>query len=146
AEEIEGKARGAAERERREAIAQAVQREGEAEATAILAKGQADAEAMDRKAQAFREYGDAAVLDLVVGVLPDVVRAAAEPISGVDKMTVISTDGASQLSRNVASNLEQGLQIGSDLTGLDLRSLLARLGKRGDGDTEVSGASPAPPK
>ena len=131
AEEVEGKARGNAEKLRREAIAQAVQREGEAEAAAVLAMGHAEAEAMDKRAQAFREYGDAAILEMVVRVMPEVVRAAAEPISGVDKMTVISTDGASQLARNVATNLEQGMQIGSDLTGLDLRALFAQMGARG---------------
>jgi len=131
AEEVEGKARGNAEKLRREAIAEAVQREGEAQAAAVLAMGEAEAEAMDKRAQAFREYGDAAILEMVVRVMPEVVRAAAEPISGVDKMTVISTDGASQLARNVATNLEQGMQIGSDLTGLDLRALFAQMGARG---------------
>lgn len=131
AEEIEGRLRGAAERQQREAIAQAVEREGTAEAAAILARGEAEAEAMDRKAAAFREYGDAAILDLLVRVLPEVVRAASEPISAIDKLTVISTDGASQLTRNVASNVEQGLQVASDLTGVDLRGLLRGLADRG---------------
>ncbi len=131
ADEIEGKARGEAEKQRRQAIAEALQREGEAEAAAILAKGQAEAEAMHKRADAFRNYGDAAVLEMVADVLPELVRAAAEPLSAIDKMTVISTDGASQLSRSVASNLEQGLQIGSDIAGVDLRALLSRLGERG---------------
>ena len=120
---------GEGERQRREAVAQAVEREGSAEASAILAKGQAEAEAMEKRAAAFRDYGDAAVLEMVVDVLPEVIRAASEPLSSIDKMTVISTDGASQLTRNVATNLEQGLQIGSDLTGLDLKALFARLGE-----------------
>jgi flotillin len=137
AEEIEGKARGAAEKLRRQAIAEAVQREGEAEAAAILAKGQAEAEAMQKRAESFRNYGEAAVLEMVVDVLPQLVRAASEPLSSIDKMTVISTDGASQLARTVASNLEQGLQIGSDLTGLDLKALFARLGA-GDAVTAQS--------
>ena len=134
---------GDGERAQREAVAAAVETEGRAEAAAILAKGQAEAEAMDRKAEAFRNYGDAAVLDLVVGVMPDLVKAASEPLSAVDRMTVISADGASSLARNVASNVEQGLQIGSDLTGVDLRALLAGLAQRtarGDGD---GGAEPA---
>lgn len=130
AEEIEGQARGNAERQRREAIAEAVQREGEAEAAAILARGEAEAQAREKNAEAFKLYGDAAVLEMVVDVMPDLVRAAAEPLSAVDKMTVISTDGASQLARTVASNLEQGLQIGSDLTGIDLHGLFARLGDK----------------
>ncbi len=130
AEEIEGQARGNAERQRREAIAEAVQREGEAEGAAILARGQAEAQAREKNAEAFKLYGEAAVLEMVVEVLPALVRAASEPLTAVDKMTVISTDGASQLAKTVSSNVEQGLQIGSDLTGLDLRALLARLGDR----------------
>jgi flotillin len=148
AEEIEGRARGAAEQARREAIAAAVEREGQAEASAVLAKGQAEAEAMDRKAEAFRNYDEAAVLDLVVRVLPELVRAASEPVSAIDKLTVISTDGASALARNVATNVEQGLQIGSDLTGVDLRRLLAGfMERRGNGDeSPPRPQSPAPPE
>jgi flotillin len=48
----------------------------------------------------------------------------------IDKMTVISTDGASSLTKSVASNVAQGLQLGTDLTGIDLAQLLARLGER----------------
>jgi hypothetical protein len=40
----------------------------------------------------------------------------------------------------VASNLEQGLQIGSDITGLDLHSLFARLGG-GKGELESAQAA-----
>ncbi|HWB71676.1 MAG TPA: SPFH domain-containing protein [Egibacteraceae bacterium] len=139
AEEIEGRARGTAEKLRREAIAEAVQREGEAEAAAILAKGQAEAQAREKNADAFRQYGDAAILDLVVQVMPDLVRSASEPLAAVDRMTVISADGASSLARSVAANVEQGLQIGSDLTGLDLRALFSRLGTKSDG-----GDTPSP--
>ncbi|HVM01014.1 MAG TPA: SPFH domain-containing protein [Egibacteraceae bacterium] len=144
AEQIEGERRGAAQRAEREAIAAAVQREGEAEAAAILAKGQAEAEARGRNAEAFAHYNDAAVLDILAGILPDTVRAAAEPIAAVEKMTVISTEGASHLTRNVASNLEQGLQVGSDLLGLDLRALLSRLGRQGGAGEALAAARSSP--
>jgi flotillin len=49
-------------------------------------------------------------------------------LSGIDKMTVISTDGATSLTRSVAANVAQGLQLGTDLTGVDLRKLLTKLG------------------
>jgi flotillin len=125
---IEGAKQGEAEQRRRSAIAEAVEREGAAEAAAIQARGSAEAEAMRAKADAFDQYGEAAVLDLLVRVLPQVVQAASAPLSAVDKMTVISTDGASSLSRTVAANVAQGLQLGTDLTGVDLHALLARLG------------------
>jgi flotillin len=124
---IEGAKEGEAEQRRRTAIADAVEREGAAEASAILAKGQSEAEALRAKAEAFAQFNEAAVLDLLVRVLPQVVAAAADPMRAIDKMTVISTEGASSLTKSVASNVAQGLQLGTDLTGIDLPSLLARL-------------------
>jgi flotillin len=138
AEAIEGAKRGEAEKMRRQAVADAVEREGAAEAAAILARGQAEAGAMDARAEAFDRYGEAAVLDLLVKVLPDVVGAASAPLSAVDKMTVISTDGAGALGRSVASNVAQGLQLSGDLTGLDVGALLRRLSGTGsDGPTRI---------
>lgn len=130
---IEGAKQGEAEQRRRTAIAEAVEREGAAEATAILARGNAEAAAMQAKADAFARYGEAAVLDLLVRVLPEVVKQASAPMSAIDKLTVISTDGASSLAKSVAANVAQGLQLGTDLTGIDLAALLARLGSRGAG-------------
>jgi flotillin len=126
---IEGAKQGEAEQRRRTAIADAIEREGTAEASATKARGHAEAEAMQAKAEAFARYGEAAVLDLLVRVLPQVVQAASAPMSAIDKMTVISTDGASSLTRAVASNLAQGLQLGADLTGIDLATLFAKFGR-----------------
>ena len=81
------------------------------------------------------------MLDLLVQVLPQVVEAASAPMSAIDKMTVISTDGAVSLTKSVASNVAQGLQLGTDLTGIDLPALLARLGGAAD-----SNGQPAQPK
>lgn len=134
-----------AEKARRVRMAEAVEEEGRAEASATKARGEAEAAARQWNADAFNAYGDAAILDMLTAVLPDVVRGAAEPISAVDRMTVIDTDGASSLTRNVAANLEQGLQVGSDLTGVDLRGLFARLGSQ-DGDAAKAanlGGAPA---
>ncbi|GAA0896562.1 flotillin family protein [Virgisporangium aurantiacum] len=140
AEAIEGAKRGEAEQVRRTAIAQAVEAEGTADAAARLARGQAEAEAMRVRAEAFAQYNEAAVLEMLIRVLPEVVRAASEPLAAVDKMTVISTDGASALTRSVSTGVAQGLQLGSDLTGLDLPALLARLG--GVGVPDGSSVSP----
>ncbi|MEU6108604.1 SPFH domain-containing protein [Streptomyces albidoflavus] len=115
---------GEGEKAHRAALADAVRIEGEAEAAAIAAKGAAEAEAMRKKADAFAQYGDAAVLQMLVEVLPQVVAKASEPLSAVDKMTVISTDGASKLSRTVVDNVTQGMELLQSTTGMDLTSVL----------------------
>ena len=94
---------------------------------------------MDARAEAFATYGEAAILDLLVKVLPEVVGAAAAPLSAVDKMTVISADGAGSLGRSVAANVAQGLQLSGDLTGIDVAALLRRLG--GAAGAQVADAS-----
>ncbi|MGW1194742.1 flotillin family protein [Streptomyces sp. NPDC002536] len=135
---VEGAKRGEAERARRVAIADAVRQEGEAEAAAIAAKGTAEAEAMNKKADAFERYGDAAVLQMLVEVLPQVVGKAAEPLGAIDKLTVISTDGAGKLPRTVADNVAQGMELIGSTTGVDLAGLLKGLtadkGKPAQGD------------
>ncbi|MFJ8865794.1 flotillin family protein [Streptomyces sp. NPDC102473] len=126
---------GQGEKLHRSALADAVRIEGESEAAAIAAKGAAEAEAMQKKADAFAQYGDAAVLQMLVEVLPQVVAKAAEPLSAIDKLTVISTDGASQLSRTVTDNVAQGLELLNSTTGVDLGALLRNLQGKAGGST-----------
>jgi flotillin len=121
---------GQGEKLHRSALADAVRIEGEADAAAIAAKGSAEAEAMQKKADAFAQYGDAAVLQMLVEVLPSVVAKASEPLSAIDKMTVISTDGASQLARTVTDNVAQGMELLTSTTGVDMTSLLQNLRSR----------------
>jgi flotillin len=125
--EIEGAAQGAAEKARREAAAEALRAEGEAEAASILARGNAEAEAMQKKADAFDQYGDAAVIEMLAEMLPKLVKEASAPLSAIETMTVISTDGASAVTKTVANNVTQGMQMASDLLGIDLQALFQRL-------------------
>jgi flotillin len=135
-----------AEQIRREAAAAALRAEGDAEAASILARGAAEASAMEKKATAYGQYGEAAVLDLLASMLPQLVKEAAAPISAIDKVTVISTDGASQLTKSVAGNVTQGMQLASDLLGVDLPSLFQRLasGSGRDGATPLTGRPASP--
>ncbi len=145
--ELEGVAEGNAEKARREAVAAALRTEGEAEASAILARGEAEATAMQRRADAYEQYGQAAILDLLSDMLPQLVREASAPLGAIDRMTVISTDGASALTRNVTGNVAQGMQLASDLLGVDIASLFRRLASSdgvADGDAPQRDVLPAP--
>ena len=83
-----------------EGRAAAIRTQGEAEAAIIFQKGEAEAKAMNVKAEAYQEWSQAAVVDRLITNMADVVRAMAEPLSKVDKITIVSTGGDSTLGAN----------------------------------------------
>jgi len=126
AEAIEGLKRGEAEKARRIAEADATRAEGEAQAAAILATGEAEAEAMNKRAEAFSQYNEAAVLQMLIETLPKLAAEVAGPMSAIDTLTVISTDGAGELPRQVATNVTQTLELLKSTVGVDLEGLLSK--------------------
>src|ERR1700684_739311 len=74
-----------------EGRASATRAQGEADAEIIFKKGESEARAMNIKAEAFQEYNQAAVFDKLISGMPEVVRALAEPLSRIDKVTIVST-------------------------------------------------------
>jgi flotillin len=118
---------GEAERDRQVALAAGVRAEGEARAAAIQAEGVAEAAATDAKAEALKKYGEAALAQEIISRLPEIVRAAAEPISNIDTLTVVSTDGASAMTKTVGQVLGEGTEVVKSLTGLDVGAILAGL-------------------
>jgi flotillin len=145
AEAIEGAKRGEAEKARRVAEAEATRAEGEAQAAAILATGQAEAEAMEKKAEAFAHYGEAAVLQMLVEVLPKMAKEVAAPLGAIDKLTVISTDGASQVPKQVTNGIVQTMELLQNTTGVDLQNLMKRyVSAAADTTAESNGSSAGP--
>ncbi len=126
AEAIEGERRGSADKALRVAQAEALRAEGEAQASAILATGQAEAEAMNKRADAFARYNEAAVLQMLVEVLPKVAREIAAPMAAIDQLTVLSTDGAAALPKQVTDNLTQTMAMVKNTTGIDIQSLIQK--------------------
>ncbi|UOE45002.1 flotillin family protein [Agromyces larvae] len=118
---------GEAERDRQVALAAGIRADGEARAAAVQAEGIAEAAATDAKAEALKKYGEAALAQEIISRLPEIIRAAAEPISSIDKLTVISTDGASAVTKTVGQVLGEGTEVVKSLTGLDVSAVLAGL-------------------
>jgi flotillin len=68
----------------------------------------------------------------MLGAIPEMVRAAAEPLSKVDTITVVSTDGhggtgADRVTADVAKIVAQAPAMLEALTGMKLGEMLARL-------------------
>lgn len=106
--------------------AEAIRKQGEAEAEATRQKGLAEAEAMNKKAEAMAKYGQAAILEMLVGVLPDMAKAVAEPIAAIDKVTVIGGDsnGVSDMAGNVPTVLAKVMESVKEATGIDMEEII----------------------
>lgn len=100
---------------------------GRARADATLAVGEAEAEAMSKKADAYKEYEEAATLELLVSRLPDVARAISEPIGQVKDMTIIDTEGAGAIPRMAANTFRQLDGVLESFTGSSLSALVGRI-------------------
>jgi flotillin len=142
---LEAEGRATARRKAAEAEADAARLRGMAEADVIRAQGEAEAEAMQVRAAAYREYGEAAMLDKLINNLPEIVKALAEPLAKVDKITIVSTGGAdganlgaSRLTGDMVSMVAQAQGIFQALTGHDLRELMGRIPGLGGGTVEGS--------
>jgi flotillin len=116
---------GNADRDRQLAQAKAIEALGLARAEAARAEGLAAAEATKAQAEALREQGAAVLAQQVIALMPEIVRAAAEPMSSIDNLTVVSTDGASALTKTVAQVLSEGQDVIKSLTGLDVQALVS---------------------
>jgi len=115
---------------------------GRAAAAAISAKGLAEAEAVDALAVAQGKYGQAALASQVITALPDIAREMAAPLGNIDHLSVVSTDGANDLTKSVANNITQLQDVVKASTGLDLVTLLGGYlgGKAGATGTGAPGA------
>lgn len=110
-----------------QADAEAIRAKGLAEADAIKAKGIAEAEAKDRLAEAMAKYGEAAIVEMVVNSLPDVMKEVASPLQQIDKLTVIDnggSQGASKVAKIVTDVTTNGFEVLKDITGVDLANVL----------------------
>src|ERR1700741_1818588 len=63
------------------AEAEANKARGLAEASIIEAQGAATAEAMKRKAESFKQYNEAAVIEMIVRILPEGAGKISKPLS-----------------------------------------------------------------
>ncbi len=112
------------------AIADAERAKGTAEAEVIRLRGLAEAEAKEKLAEAFAKFGEAAVLDIIVKMLPELAGKISEPISSIDKLTVVDTGngaGAMRVSNYVTDLMATAPDMLKSVTGIDLEQLVKGL-------------------
>jgi len=110
-----------------------IRMEAEAKAQAARVEGEAEADAMMKKAEAWREYNQAAMFDILMKNLPDLAAAVSEPLSKVDRITVINSGGddsklgLSKVTGEVTNVLAQLPAVIEALSGVDVKQLLKNL-------------------
>jgi flotillin len=115
-----------------EGHAAATRMQGEAEASIIFQKGEAEAKAMNVKAEAYQEWSQAAVVDRLIAAMPELVRALTEPLSKIDKITIVSTGsdsttGANKLTGDMMKIASQVPALFESLSGMNVAELMANV-------------------
>jgi flotillin len=114
------------------AEAEANKARGLAEASVIEAQGKAQAEAMRVKAESFKQYNEAAVIEMLVKVMPEIAGRISEPLSKMEKMVIINSGngpggGASKLTGDVTQIVAQLPPVLESLTGVKFEKLLEQV-------------------
>merc|ERR550525_1322047 len=107
------------------AEAERVRLTGAAEARAIEAVGRAEAESMRMKASAYKQYGDAAIMSLVLDALPQIAAEVAAPLAKTDEIVLLG--GADKTTSEVNKLLGQLPPAVAALTGVDLSGALGKI-------------------
>jgi flotillin len=113
------------------AEAEANKARGLAEAAVIEAQGAATAEAMKLKADSFKQYNEAAVIEMIVRILPEVAGKISEPLSKTEKIVIINSGGpgggASKMTADVTQIISQLPPVIESLTGIKFEKLLEQV-------------------
>merc|ERR1711879_693585 len=103
---------------------------GEAEAFAIEARAKSEAEKMAKKADAWKEYKEAAMLDMMLESMPKIAAEIAAPLSQARKISMVSDGsgeiGAAKLTGEVLTIMQSVPGLVKNLTGVDITAHVAR--------------------
>ncbi|XP_018569553.1 flotillin-2 isoform X2 [Anoplophora glabripennis] len=98
---------------------------GTAEASAIGSIGKADAERMRQKAAVYKQYGDAAIMAIVLEALPKIAAEVAAPLAKTDEIVLIG--GQDNTTAEISRLVGQIPPAVNALTGVDLSKVLGRI-------------------
>ncbi len=105
---------------------------GLAEAAVIEAQGNATAAAMKNKAESFKQYNEAAVIEMIVRMLPEIAGKISEPLAKTEKIVIINSGngpggGASKLTGDVTQIISQLPPVLESLTGVKFEKLIEQV-------------------
>jgi flotillin len=114
-----------AERFAKEQSAEGTRALGIAEADAIKARALAEAEGIDKKAEAMKKYGEAAIIEIIMNVMPEIAKNVAQPLSKVDKITMYGDGNNTKLIKDIVNGTTQITEGVTSGLGIDLKALIS---------------------
>lgn len=109
-----------------------------AEAERVRLDGLSKAEAKEKIAEAFEQFGQAAILDMIIKMLPEYAKQVASPLGNIDKITVVDTGGSGEnggankitgYATNLMASLQETLKASS---GIDVKELIENYSGKGN--------------
>jgi len=100
---------------------------GEAEGAKVIAIGSNEAKAMQLKADAWRQYTDAAKLQMIIDRLPEIANAMSKPLENTQKIIIMGNEGSSALVRSSADAIAKLPAVVEALTGTTLTELIDKV-------------------
>lgn len=108
--------------------AEGIRAKGQAEAESIRAKALAEAEGMEKKAEAYAKYNNAAITEMIISALPEIAANIAQPLSQIDKISIIGGNGdgngVSAVADNVPTVMAKLFETVKLTTGVDLKDIV----------------------
>ena len=122
---------------------------GEAEAEVIKKKLLAEAEGLQRKAEAWKNFNDAAVINMVVDKMPELAQAFATQLAGIDKINIIEmgngsggSGGVNKVMSTVGGGMTAMLSMLKDQFGVDIARMMQAKSEAATAEAEAKTSKP----
>ena len=99
-----------------------------AEAEGVRAKALAEAEGIEKKAEAQKKMGEASIVEMICGVLPQIAKEVSTPLGNIDSITMYG-DQSSKLIENGTQNIDKVLNVVKDSLGIDVKDVVSSFHK-----------------
>ena len=109
----------------------------------------AEAEGLQKKAEAWKNFNDAAVLNMVVDKMPELAQAFATQLAGIDKINIIEmgngatgSGGIGKVMNTVGGGMTAMLSMLKDQFGVDIARLMQAKTEAAAEDAEKKAGKP----
>ena len=92
-----------------------------------------------------KKYGEAAIIEIIMNVMPEIAKNVAQPLSKVDKITMYGEGNNTKLIQDIVNGTTQVTEGVTSGLGIDLKALIAgflggKVAQTGDDNNNITRA------